>query len=34
MTVTIEPLDAPLGAEMKGGDLSAPMDESLSTIPL
>ena len=28
MTITIEPLDAPLGAEVKGVDLSATMDDS------
>ena len=28
MTVTVEPLDAPMGAEIKGINLSAPMDDS------
>jgi taurine dioxygenase len=28
MTVTVEPLEAPMGAEIKGIDLSAPMDDS------
>ena len=28
MTVIVEPLDAPMGAEIKGFDLSAPMDNS------
>ena len=28
MTVTVEPVDAPLGALVKGVDLSAPLDDT------